>query len=320
MKRANPASWITPESIAHARAGLPDLAFRRFVANQWTERAGHWLPPGAWQPCVTAPTIEDGETVSVGVDVGGQRSATAVAWVTDDLRVGVWIGHGDGAVLDAGDVIRELAAPASWSARSRSTRGAPASWPPSWSARASRWSPSRSRTARMIPASRAAARRGHGAPAPAARTSPSCTQHAANTIARHGRRGWRLDKPDDAHAERRDHRAVHGGRRGREPARAGPRARVRVKRRCIGCRRLLDAGLLLPSCQPRPADPGRVRGRRNQERRARLTAAQGGRCGQCGAIAPLELHHLDHDPANDDPANHVMLCRRCHRLAGGLSR
>ena len=29
--------------------------------------------------------------------------------MTDDLRVGVWIGHGDEAVLDAGDVIRELA-------------------------------------------------------------------------------------------------------------------------------------------------------------------------------------------------------------------
>ena len=53
--------------------------------------------------------IEPGEPVSVGVDVGGERSATAVAWVTDDLRVGVWIGHGDAAVLEARDVIRELA-------------------------------------------------------------------------------------------------------------------------------------------------------------------------------------------------------------------
>ena len=29
------------------------------------------------------------------------------------------------------------------------------------------------------------------------RTCRSCTSHAANTIARHGRRGWRLDKPDE---------------------------------------------------------------------------------------------------------------------------
>ena len=49
VKRANPASWITPQAIGFARDGLPDLAYRRFVANQWTERAGHWLPPGTWQ-------------------------------------------------------------------------------------------------------------------------------------------------------------------------------------------------------------------------------------------------------------------------------
>ena len=91
VKRANPGSWITLESIRLAREGLPELAFRRFVANQWTERARDWLPPGAWQQCVTSPAVEAGETVAVGVDVGGQRSATAVAWVTDDLRAGVEI-------------------------------------------------------------------------------------------------------------------------------------------------------------------------------------------------------------------------------------
>jgi hypothetical protein len=52
-----------------------------------------------------------------------------------------------------------------------------------------------------------------------------------------------------------------------------------------------------------------VRGRANQQRRAALTALQGGRCGRCGTIAPLELHHLDHDPANDSPSNWSMLCR-----------
>ncbi len=93
-----------------------------------------------------------------------------------------------------------------------------------------------------------------------------------------------------------------------------------MRRRCITCRRLLAAGSYCARCQPRPADPGRIRGRRNQKRRARLTAAQGGRCGRCGAIEPLELHHVDHNPANDAPANLIMLCRRCHRLAGGLSR
>jgi phage terminase large subunit-like protein len=86
VKQVNPASWITVASLGHARDGLPDLAYRRFVCNMWTERAGHWLPPGAWQQCVTSPVIEAGEPIAVGVDVGGQRSATAVAWATDDLR------------------------------------------------------------------------------------------------------------------------------------------------------------------------------------------------------------------------------------------
>jgi 5-methylcytosine-specific restriction endonuclease McrA len=92
-----------------------------------------------------------------------------------------------------------------------------------------------------------------------------------------------------------------------------------VRRRCITCRALIDRGSYCPACQPRPPDSGRIRGRRNQRRRALLTALQGGRCAHCGRIEPLELHHRDHDPANDDPANHEMLCRRCHRIAGGLS-
>ena len=39
---------------------MPDLAHRRFVANQWTERAGHWLPPGSWQACAGQPDFTDG--------------------------------------------------------------------------------------------------------------------------------------------------------------------------------------------------------------------------------------------------------------------
>jgi hypothetical protein len=49
VKRANPASWVTTHQLAEARDALPDLAYRRFIANRWTEREGHWLPPGAWQ-------------------------------------------------------------------------------------------------------------------------------------------------------------------------------------------------------------------------------------------------------------------------------
>jgi phage terminase large subunit-like protein len=195
VKRVNPASWITVDQLREAREGLPDLAHRRFVCNMWTERAGHWLPPGAWQAVVGEFTIGDGEEVFVGVDVGGQRSATAVAWVTADVRAGVWIGHGDDAVLEARDVIRDLAAKytvreivfdpwrAGQLAAELEREGIPCiAFPQSDS--------------RMIPASA----RLHAAVVEKRITVPAdedLAVHAANTIARQSRRGWRIDKPDD---------------------------------------------------------------------------------------------------------------------------
>lgn len=195
VKRANPASWITVEQLAEQRERLPDLAYRRFVANQWTERAGHWLPPAAWQQCAGDVEIEPGAEVFIGVDVGGQRAATAVAWVTQDLRAGVWIGHGDDAVLEARDVIRDLAEKQTivecvfdpWRAGQLAAElereGVPCiGFPQSDS--------------RMIPASA----RLHAAVVEKRITvpdDPELAQHAANTIAKSSRRGWRLDKPDD---------------------------------------------------------------------------------------------------------------------------
>ena len=115
--------------------------------------------------------------------------------MTDDLRVGVWIGHGDEAVIDAGDVIRELAgtyvirevAFDPWRAGQLAVEleregVAVIAFPQSDS--------------RMIPASA----RLHAAVTErrlALPDVPELHQHAANTIARHGRRGWRLDKPTE---------------------------------------------------------------------------------------------------------------------------
>jgi phage terminase large subunit-like protein len=195
VKRANPASWITVDQLAEQRKRLPDLAYRRFIANQWTARAGHWLPPGAWQACVGTPKIDAHEEIFVGVDVGGQRSATAVAWATEDLRAGVWIGHGDDAVLEARDVVRGLAAKHTvrecvfdpWRAGQLAAELERegllvTAFPQSDS--------------RMIPASA----RLYAAIVEKRITLPEheeLAQHAANTIARQSRRGWRLDKPDD---------------------------------------------------------------------------------------------------------------------------
>jgi phage terminase large subunit-like protein len=195
VKKVNPASWISVDQLREAREGLPDLAHRRFVCNMWTERAGHWLPPGAWQAVVGVSPIGDSEEVFVGVDVGGQRSATAVAWVTQDLRAGCWIGHGDDAVLEARDVVRDLAEKyriiecvfdpwrAGQLAAELEREGiACIAFPQSGS--------------RIIPASA----RLHAAVVEKRIKVPADDElaaHAANTIARSSRRGWRIDKPDD---------------------------------------------------------------------------------------------------------------------------
>jgi phage terminase large subunit-like protein len=194
-KKANPASWVRVEDLRAQQEAVPELAFRRFHAGQWTERASYWLPPGAWQACVGEPSLPTGAEVYVGVDVGGQRAATAVAWVTADLHAGAWIGHGDESVLDARDVIRELA--------ERFTVAEVVFDP--W--RAGQLAAELEQEgitcvafpqhdARMIPASA----RLHAAIVERRLVLPDSeelAQHAANTIARHGRRGWRIDKPDE---------------------------------------------------------------------------------------------------------------------------
>ena len=43
------------------------------------------------------------------MDVGGERSATAVVWVNERLHVGAAIYHGDQGVLEAVDHVRALA-------------------------------------------------------------------------------------------------------------------------------------------------------------------------------------------------------------------
>ena len=195
VKRVNPASWITAEQLGHARDGLPELAFRRFVCNQWTERAGHWLPPGAWQRIVGTPELTEGEPIYVGVDVGGggQEGDTAVAWISEGLQAGVEVFEGEGAELDALELIRELG---------RRYRVREVAFDP-W--RASTIAAVLEREgvlcvafaqsdARMIPASqrlhRAVVERRLCVPG-----DPILARHAANAVARQSRRGWRLDHP-----------------------------------------------------------------------------------------------------------------------------
>ncbi len=68
------------------------------------------MPAGAWQQCVGHPHFEDGEPIWIGVDLGGEWSASALAWVNSDLQVGCALYYGDSAVLDVAEHIRHLGA------------------------------------------------------------------------------------------------------------------------------------------------------------------------------------------------------------------
>jgi hypothetical protein len=48
------------------------------------------------------------------------------------------------------------------------------------------------------------------------------------------------------------------------------------------------------------------------QRRARLMRQRGARCERCRRPPPLELHHLDGNPANDADHNLILLCSTCH--------
>ena len=109
VRLANPASWLTTAALAEQRERLSDLAFRRFVCNQWTSGITSWLPAGAWQQCAGTPVFEDGERIWVGLDVGGTEADTAVCWVSEALQVGVAVFSGDEGILAAKELIEQLA-------------------------------------------------------------------------------------------------------------------------------------------------------------------------------------------------------------------
>lgn len=55
--------------------------------------------------------------------------------------------------------------------------------------------------------------------------------------------------------------------------------------------------------------------------RAQLNSLPRVQCMSCGLWYPprrIEIHHADGDRQNDDPANHRILCKRCHRQRTNL--
>lgn len=81
LKRVNPASWITEESLQEQleSPALPRHMALAYHGNLWPSAAVSWLPSGAWAECldVTAK-IPAGAEVVVGVDRGTQTDATGI--------------------------------------------------------------------------------------------------------------------------------------------------------------------------------------------------------------------------------------------------
>ena len=132
------------------------------------------------------------ERIVIGIDIGGERSDSAVVWINDELHVGAEVLSGDRAVLDIAEVVHELA--------ERFTI-AECTFDP-WRAgqigqelaeRGIRVSAFPQHDARVIPASQrlydAVVERRLTHP-----NDPRLNAHVAAAVARHGRRGWRIDK------------------------------------------------------------------------------------------------------------------------------
>jgi phage terminase large subunit-like protein len=194
VKKANPASWITARGLRGQHEAVAEVAYRRYHCNQWTARVGAWLPAGAWQACSGKTEFTPGERIWVGVDVGGERSNSSVVWVNENLHVGVETWSGDDAVLEVAAFVSELAdryyvveavfdpwragqMAAEWEQRGIVAVAFPHS------------------DSRMIPASEAL----YDAIVHGRIVHPDdeyLNAHVHAAVARHSRRGWRLERPD----------------------------------------------------------------------------------------------------------------------------
>ena len=315
VKEANPLSAVSIEDLAEAREAIHELAFRRLHANQWTTTEAYWLPPGAWQACATAYEIEDGEPVFIGVDVGGSRAASAVVWVTEDLRVGCEVFQGTEAVLDVQRAVRDLASRFDV----REVRFDP--WRFQQAALELQTkqdgSSSSHKATQKRTASRAAVRRRRRAAGQAAdRPRPQRPRRGRD---RQGHpAGMEARQVRARRADRRGRGARDGAGGRRVETRASAATRMGLSKPCLRCGRL-TAGSYCDSHRW-PSSPGRLSGRRAQRLRKELLRAFAYRCAECGATGvPLEVHHRDHDHRNNTLTNLQPLCRRCHGKAGARS-
>jgi phage terminase large subunit-like protein len=101
----------TAAEMREQRERVTEVEWKQFHCCMWGIGEGQWLPPGAWSACADPDLFSEVEPVYLGVDIGGNRSASALIGVTEDLEVAeVFIAQGDAAVLEVAERIREIAA------------------------------------------------------------------------------------------------------------------------------------------------------------------------------------------------------------------
>lgn len=197
-KRANPLSLITPAWLREQREAVHELHYQRFHLNRWVSRIGSWLPGGAWQACANGKRPQEGTPIWIGVDLGGARADSAVIWMSklgdDHYALDAAIFSGEDGPFEANHKILQLAERFqireivydNWRApmlvRGLEQRGL----------KCTVFGQSDNR---MIPASSAfyqavvEGRIHHP-------DDPKLNEHVAAGVAKHGRRGWRIDQAE----------------------------------------------------------------------------------------------------------------------------
>lgn len=109
---ASPAPWITRELLAEQQHRVSPLEWLQYHANLAHVMSAMWLPRGAWQAARADYDVSDDEPLTLGVDIGGSRSTSALVGCVadgDGVRVALVEVHtGDQAVLAVQQSIRDL--------------------------------------------------------------------------------------------------------------------------------------------------------------------------------------------------------------------
>lgn len=84
VKRAVPASWISPEQIADQREALREPQFRRLVANQWVTGDEAFISAEEWDACAGEPILEGPGMRVIGVDAAVASDTAAICLARRD--------------------------------------------------------------------------------------------------------------------------------------------------------------------------------------------------------------------------------------------